>query len=116
MPESNRTAERWAVKDKKRLLVAMIVGDARMSIEGDLRGFRLMPIAVPPIKRPILKRNTQRPRQDFIVVPLEPETIPAVLPVICGSVPHKILHIQREKMISSIPSALFSGALSAAID
>jgi hypothetical protein len=45
MPESNRTAERWAVKDKKRLLVAMIVGDARMSIEGDLRGFRLMPIA-----------------------------------------------------------------------
>jgi hypothetical protein len=35
MPESNRTAERWAVKDKKRLLVAMMVGDAHSEREDD---------------------------------------------------------------------------------
>jgi len=54
MSESNRTAEQWAVKDKKRLLIAMmdtLVGDARLSIEGDLRGFRLMQIEGPPIER-----------------------------------------------------------------
>ena len=54
MSESNRTAEQWAVKDKKRLLIAMmdtLVGDARLSIEGDLRGFRLMQIEAPPIER-----------------------------------------------------------------
>src|SRR6202050_541428 len=93
--------EQWAVKDKKRLLLAMmeaLAGDAHLSFEGDLSGFRLMQIAgASDEETTTLKRNTTWPKQDFVVVPLEPEIAPAVLPAIGGNVPKRILHIQIEK-------------------
>jgi hypothetical protein len=97
----NRNVEHWAVKDKKRLLLAMmeaLAGDAHLSFEGDLSGFRVTKIAgASDQETTTLKRNTSWPKQDFIVVPLEPEIIPAVLPAIGGNVPKRILHIQIEK-------------------
>jgi hypothetical protein len=41
-------SEQWAVKDKRRLLLAVmkaLVGDAHISFEGDLHDFRLLDIA-----------------------------------------------------------------------
>ena len=127
MSEGNRTAEQWAVKDKKSLLIVMmnaLAGDARLSIEGDLRGFRLMQIAGACDQETTkLKRGTRSPSQDFIVVPLEPETIPEVLSAIGGNVPHGIIHIQIEKSgriefaayDQFNPECIFSEALSTAI-
>lgn len=44
-----------------------------------------------------LKRNTLRPKQDFVIVLLEPSTVEKIIPAIGGSVPKAILHIQIEK-------------------
>jgi hypothetical protein len=97
----NLATKQWAVKDKKRLLLAMmeaLAGDAHISFEGDLHGFRLMQIAgASDQETTTLKRNIHWPKQDFAVVPLEPEIIQSVLPAIGGNVPHRFLHIQIEK-------------------
>jgi hypothetical protein len=91
----------WAVKDKKRLLIAMmeaLAGGAHLSFEGDLQGFRLMQITgASDQETTTLKRNTTLPRQDFVVTPLEPGMVGAVLPSIGGNVSRRILHIQIEK-------------------
>jgi hypothetical protein len=86
---------------QKSLLLAImeaLAGDAHLSFEGDLSGFRVMKIAgASDQETTTLKRNTSWPRQEFVVVPLEPEIIPEVLPAIGGNVPKRILHIQIEK-------------------
>jgi hypothetical protein len=93
--------EQWAVKDKKRLLLAVmevLAGGAHISFEGDLRGFRLLNIAGASDQETLaLKRSTRWPIQQFIVVPLEPTTVCSVLSAIGGSVPRRILHVQIEK-------------------
>lgn len=93
--------EQWAVKDKKRLLLAVmgaLAGGARMSFEGDLGGFGLSRIAgFSQQETATLKRSTRWPQQDFLVVPLEPTTIGAVMSAIGGNVPRRILHVQIEK-------------------
>jgi len=91
----------WKVLDKRRFLLALmkeLAGDARVSFEGDLRKTSLttMPGA---IEEPTttLKRNTKWPKQDFVIVPLEPSTGNKIMAAIGGTVPGAILHIQIEK-------------------
>jgi hypothetical protein len=45
----------------------------------------------------VLKRNTLWPKQDFVVIPINPGVEEAVLAAIGGSVSRKIIHIQIEK-------------------
>jgi hypothetical protein len=93
--------EQLTVKDKNRLLLTLmeaLAGDAHLSSEGDLHGFRLMEIAgAGDQETTTLKRNTHWPQQDFIVVPLEPATVRSVFSAIGGNVPRRILHAQIEK-------------------
>ena len=91
----------WLVRDKRRLLLAMmeeLAGDAHISFEGDLRGLALssMPFASEEMTA-ALKRNTLWPKQDFIVVPLEPPMTKTIISAIGGTVPGTIIHIQIEK-------------------
>ena len=94
-------AECWQVKDKSRLLLAMmnaLAGNAHVSFEGDLSGLRLSAIPGSSERETdALKRQTRWPEQNFITVPLEAETAKAVLFAIGGNVPRKIFHIQIEK-------------------
>jgi hypothetical protein len=95
------SAARWTVKDKARVLLAMmdaLAGEAHISFEGDLKSLRLGSInGASDQESPALKRNTRWPEQDFLIVPLEATTIKTVFSAIGGSVPRKILHIQIEK-------------------
>jgi|SRR5580692_11485259 hypothetical protein len=90
----------FIVCDKPRLLLALLekfAGDARVSFEGDLRGFNLL--ALPGANEnqtAILKRNTLWPMQDFVVVPLALSGGQSILSAISGAVPHRILHVQIE--------------------
>jgi|ERR1035438_2289341 hypothetical protein len=91
----------WKVCNKNRLLLAMmkeLAGDARISFEGDAKilGLAGLPGAS-QMENTVLKRNTLWPKQEFIVVPLEPSTIPAIVIGIGGTIPRSILHIQIEK-------------------
>jgi hypothetical protein len=92
---------RWLVRDKRRLLLAMmeeLAGDAHISFEGDLR---VLPIFSTPgasqEETVTLKRNTLWPKQDFIVLPLEPSMSRAIISAIGGTIPKTIIHIQIEK-------------------
>jgi hypothetical protein len=94
---------RLVARKKSGLLVAMmeeLVGNARISFEGDLSKCRLAQIlGAASDETAILKRNTLSPVQDFIVIPLELETI---RPIIAGVLPeggvvHNIIHVQIEK-------------------
>jgi len=63
-----QATEQWAVKDKKRLLLAMmeaLAGDAHLSFEGDLSGSQVMKIAgASDQETTTLKRSTSWPKQD----------------------------------------------------
>jgi hypothetical protein len=91
----------WKVQDKRRLLLAMmeeLAGGAHVSFEGDLRGLTLSSLpgaAGEPTAS--LKRNTLRPRLDFVVVPLEPSMGQQIIAAIGGTVPGAIIHVQIEK-------------------
>ncbi len=95
---------RWIVaRDKQGLLTAMmhaLAGNAHISFEGDLSRCTF-PSDLTPVteETPSLVRNTMDPRQDFVVLPLEEQTIRPILEVV---LPKKrftknILHIQIEK-------------------
>ena len=98
---SMKSAARWKVRDKPRLLLALIKelgGDAHLSFEGDLHGFNLIKFpGVSDKETAILKRNTIWPRQDFLVIPLETSMGQKILSAISGAVPQRIIHIQIEK-------------------
>jgi hypothetical protein len=91
----------WKVRDKRRLLLVMmeeLAGDAHISFEGDFRGLRLLSTpGASQEETPALKRNTRWPKQDFVVLPLEPSTIKTIVSAIGGTVPNSIIHIQIEK-------------------
>jgi len=95
------STEQWEVKNKARLLLSMmeaLAGNARISLEGDLRGFPLAQIeGAASEETEGLKRSTLWPAQDFVTVPLEPTTIKTVLAAIGGNVPRRIVHIKIEK-------------------
>ena len=91
----------WLVRDKRRLLLAMmeeLAGDAHTSFEGDFSGLRLLSTpGASQEETPALKRNTRWPKQDFVVLPLEPSMSKTIVSAIGGTVPSAIIHIQIEK-------------------
>ena len=91
----------WKVQDKRRLLLALmeeLAGDAHVSFEGDLRRLTLMDIpGASEEPTATLKRNTRWPKQDFIVVPLQPSMGKRIIAAIGGTIPNAIIHIQIEK-------------------
>jgi hypothetical protein len=92
---------RWLVRDKRRFLLAImeeLAGNAHISFEGDLRNLRLSNFpGASEAETAALKRNTLWPKQDFIVLPLEPSTGKAIISAIGGTVPGSIIHVQIEK-------------------
>ncbi len=91
----------WRVRNKTRFLLALmteLAGSARISFEGDLSALKLYTLpGASDEETAVLKRNTLRPRQDFVVLPLEASTKGAILAAIGGTIPGSILHIQIEK-------------------
>jgi hypothetical protein len=95
----------WLVaRDKPGLLVAMmraLPGDAHISFEGDLsRCSRLFGLpGASPSETEILHRQTIYPVLDFVVLPLEPETIRPILDEVLpeGRAVHHIIHTQIER-------------------
>jgi hypothetical protein len=89
------------VHKRRELLLAMmkeLAGDAHISFEGNLQGFGILNFPGATFEETnILKRNTIWPRQDFVVVPLEPLHVEVILNAIGGTPNRKILHIQIEK-------------------
>jgi hypothetical protein len=91
----------WLVRDKRRLLSAMmeeLAGDAHISFEGDLRALPIFSTPGASQEETVaLKRNTLWPKQDFIVLPLEPSMSKAIISAVGGTIPKTIIHIQIEK-------------------
>jgi hypothetical protein len=95
----------WLVaRDKPALLRAMmreLAGDARISFEGDLTrcefGVHLEPRDE---ETSALHRQTAFPRQDFVVLPLEPHTVQPILDIVLQERRYMtdIVHVQIEKM------------------
>jgi hypothetical protein len=82
------------------LLLAMreLAGEALISFEGNLNGLRLLSLpGASSSETAALKRATTWPKQDFIVVPLEPALIAVIVGARGGSVSRRILHVQIEK-------------------
>jgi hypothetical protein len=92
---------RWKVRDKRQFLMtvmAELAGGAHISFEGNLSSVALsgLPNASEE-ETPNLKRNTLWPKQDFVILPLEPDNINAIGAAIGGTLPNAIIHIQMEK-------------------
>ena len=92
-----------ATHDGPGLLVAVmkaLAGGARISFEGDLSRCRLseLPLAT-SAETPVLERSTLWPRQDFVVLPLEPDIIQPILDRVLpeNRVLSDVRHIQIEK-------------------
>jgi hypothetical protein len=91
----------WKVRNKNRFLLAImkeLAGDAHISFEGGAKILSLVGLpGASQIENRVLKRNTLWPKQEFVVMPLEPSTIPAIFTGIGGTIPRSVLHIQIEK-------------------
>ncbi len=91
----------YKVRDKRAFLTAAfgeLAGSAMVSFEGSLSGTGLLNMTgSSDDETKVLKRNTLWPKQDFIVLPLEPETAASIMNAIGGTVPRGIIHIQVEK-------------------
>jgi hypothetical protein len=87
-------------RDKPALFVAIaraLVGNAYISFEGDLSSCTLDQIrGASALESEKLKRNTVSPVQDFVIVPLEADTIAPILANVLpsGRIVHQIEHIQ----------------------
>jgi len=101
-PASDQPGFYVDIRDKPAFLLAamrLLAGGAHVSFEGDLSGcdFSLILESSSQETRTLL-RNTAFPRKDFLILPLEPQTIDVVM----KSVPpadlvRKVHHIQIEK-------------------
>jgi len=94
----------WLIaRDKPGLLTHMmhfLAGDARISFEGDLsRCDFLVSISRDTNEDAILPRCTLSPQQDFIILPLEHDTVRPILDIVLPGNRYKddIIHIQIEK-------------------
>jgi (2Fe-2S) ferredoxin len=94
----------WLVaRDKPGLLIAVmraLAGNAHISFEGDLSHCDFSSVAGASVdETECLRRCTLTPQLDFVVCPLEPETIKQILSEVLpeGRVVHQIIHIQIER-------------------
>ena len=96
--------QHWlAARDKPGLVAAMmkaLAGGSRISFEGKLSCCRLT--ALPGAsgeEAGALTRQTLFPRQDFVVLPLEPDTLRPILAEIMpsGRLVREIVHVQIER-------------------
>ena len=90
------------VRDKPAFLHRLMIelaGNAFMSLEGDLSHCQLSDgIVVTREETAILKRNTRAPIQDFVVLRLVPEAIPAIFKqVMAAGLNRGIIHVQIER-------------------
>jgi hypothetical protein len=75
-----------------------LAGDALVCFEGNLTGLGLLSLPGGSSEETAnLKRATNFPKQDFIVLPLEPPLIPAIVSAMGGTVSRRIIHVQIEK-------------------
>ena len=90
-------------RDKPGLLIAMmraLAGNALISFEVDLSPCQLWTIPGASAEETgSLRRNTLVPRQDFVVLPLEADTIRPILAEIIpeGRAVHDVVHVQIAK-------------------
>jgi hypothetical protein len=91
----------WKVRGKGQLLLVLmeaLEGNAHISFEGNLRS---LPLSSYPgaSSEPTdaLKRNTLWPKQDFVVVPLEPSSSTEIYAALGGVIPRTVRHVQIEK-------------------
>jgi hypothetical protein len=94
----------WPVAgDKPGLLIAMmreLAGDAHISFEGNLSRCQFLPTLRPSFEEtPALRRRTAYPKQDFVVLPLLPESVRPILDLILPDNRYldDIIHIQIER-------------------
>jgi len=96
-----QAGESWVIRDKQRFLsicMDVLDGAAHMSFEGDLSGCTLQELdGSSQVESILLRRNTIRPIQDFVVVPLEPTSKKQIMAALGGTLPKAVLHIQIEK-------------------
>jgi hypothetical protein len=103
-PETAEPDRYWIVaRDKPGLLIALmrdLCGNAHISFEGDLsRCCFSSEIAISTVETAELSRATSVPKLDFVVLPLEPETVEPILNVVLPDrrLLEDIVHIQIEK-------------------
>jgi hypothetical protein len=89
------------ILDRHRFLKAVmqeLAGECYISFEGNLSALKFDGLrGASKEETQTLKRNTIWPKQDFIVVTLETDLIPAIMAAIGGTIPKSILHIQIER-------------------
>jgi hypothetical protein len=88
---------RWKVHYKNRFLLAVmeeLAGNAKICFEGDLQTLPILRFPGASTEETgAFKRNTTWPKQDFVIVPLEPSTVRPILAAIGGTIPRDIWHI-----------------------
>src|SRR4051812_6464233 len=91
----------WKVRERNRFLrfaMELLAGSSHISFEGDLSSTQLLSFdSASTDESPVLKRSTLWPRQDFVILPLEIESVPSILRALGGTIPRSIFHIQIEK-------------------
>jgi hypothetical protein len=77
----------------------VFAGGGHMALEGDLSRCNFADeVVVGREEVDVLKRNTLHPRQDFVVLRLEPETVaPIFKQVMVAGVSRAIIHVQIER-------------------
>ena len=75
-----------------------LAGNAEISFEGDLSALGLLGLPDASTgETASLKRNTQWPKCDLVVLPLTASTVPGIIKALGGTIPRRILHIQIAK-------------------
>jgi hypothetical protein len=82
-----------------KAVLPVFVGDARLSLEGDLSVFdENPPSGTTREETQILRRNTSAPKQDFAVITLDSRTLPHLLALLPRlDIRSRILNIQIEQ-------------------
>jgi hypothetical protein len=91
-------------RDKPGLFIAIaraLAGGAQVSFEGDLSCCGLQRLADASAEETVaLRRNTLWPREDFVVLPLETDTLKPILAEVLpeGRLVKAIIHVQISKL------------------
>jgi hypothetical protein len=119
LPSSGFAAEAWYAgrtnvsvaitylidaRDKPGLFIAVaraLAGGAEVSFEGELSccDFKRLPKSSSE-ETVVLRRNTRSPRQDFVVLPLELDTLKSIVDEVLpgGRIVRQIIHVQISKL------------------